>query len=68
MTGAEILAYLMPPVELLDHLDRYQQRGQLPSVIVEWAERMQAIRSTDKTPIDNTPPATWAAVGERVRG
>jgi DNA polymerase III epsilon subunit-like protein len=66
VTGADVLAYLMPPLELLDHLDRYQQRGALPASIVEWAERMQAIRRDGKTAIDGVGAETWRQVGERV--
>lgn len=66
MTGAEILAYLAPPVELIDHLERYTAQGKLPVIVVEWLERWQGIRSDGATPIDGTSAATWTEVGERV--
>ena len=68
MTGAEVLAFLMPPLELIEHLDRYQAKGQLPAVIVEWLARMQAIRGDGQTAIDGTGAQVWTEVGERVTG
>lgn len=66
MTGSEILAYLAPPIELIDHLERYAAKGQLPTVVVEWMQRWQGIRGDGKTPIDGATPAQWATVEERV--
>lgn len=66
MTGSEILAYLAPPVELIDHLERYTVKGPLPACIVEWLERWQGIRGDGATPIDGATVAAWAEVGERV--
>lgn len=63
MTAHEILAHLAPPIELLEHLERYEAKGQLPACIVDWLHRWQGIRSDGATPIDGATPAAWAEMG-----
>lgn len=64
--GHDILAFLAPPIELIEHLERYQAKAQLPACIVEWLALWQAIRSDGKTPIDGVTALQWADVAKRV--
>lgn len=66
MTGHEILALIAPPIELIEHLERYQAKAQLPASIATWLELWQAIRSDGKTPIDGVTAVQWATVAKRV--
>lgn len=62
MTGHDILAHLAPPIELIEHLERYEAKGQLPACIVDWLHRWQGIRGNGVTPIDGATQAQWAEV------
>lgn len=64
--GHDLLFFLAPPIELIEHLERYQAKGQLPQIIVDWLELWQTIRSDGKSPIDGVTAAQWATVAERV--
>ncbi len=64
--GHDLLAFLAPPIELIEHLERYQAKGQLPAVIVDWLGLWQAIRGDGKTPIDGATATQWATVAQRV--
>jgi len=61
-----VLFFLAPPLELIEHLERYQAKGQLPAVIIEWLETWQAIRGDGKSLIDGATDAQWATVAQRV--
>lgn len=65
-TGHELLAYLSPPIELLEHLERYQAKGQLPQAITDWVQRWNDIRGDGPSQIDGTSPNKWAEVGRMV--
>lgn len=64
--GHDLLFFLAPPIELIEHLERYQAKGQLPAVIIEWLEVWQSIRGDSKSPIDGATDAQWATVAQRV--
>jgi len=64
--GHDVLFFLAPPIELIEHLERYQAKGQLPAVIVEWMQVWQSIRGDGKSPIDGATGAQWSAVAQRV--
>ena len=51
ITLSDVLAATKPPLELLDHLTRYQGRAALPDVVATWAERWRRIYAGDPDPL-----------------
>ena len=51
-TVHDILTYCAPPLELIEHLERYQQRQALPEPIVEWLAKWRTIRSDSLSLLD----------------
>lgn len=66
MTGHEILSLIAPPIELIEHLERYQAKAQLPANVVAWLELWRAIRSDGNSPIDGVTAVQWATVAKRI--
>ncbi len=71
MNGHELLAFLAPPIGLVDWLERSfaakAASGQhVPADYVEWLQRWQDIRSIEPSPIDGATPAAWSEVGDVV--
>ena len=51
ITLYDVLAATKPPLELLDHLARYQGRGALPDAVTTWLERWRRIYAGDPDPL-----------------
>lgn len=66
MTGHEILTLIAPPIELIEHLEKYQVKAQLPANVTVWLELWRTIRSDGKSPIDGVTAVQWATVAKRV--
>lgn len=47
----DVLTATKPPIELLDHLTRYQGRAALPDVVVTWLERWRRIYAGAPDPL-----------------
>ena len=60
-TLADVLTATKPPLELLDHLTRYQGRGALPDVVVTWLERWRRIYAGDPDPLLDGLPGSAGA-------
>lgn len=63
LTGYEILAYLAPPIELIDYLEPLQ----LPKNVIIWMRRWQAIRGDGGTEINQVKPEAWADVSKIIK-
>lgn len=51
ITLSDVLAATKPPLELLDHLTRYQGRAALPETVMTWLERWRRIYAGDPDPL-----------------
>lgn len=61
MTGAQILTAIAPPFELIEHLERYQAKAQLPPCIAEYLAAWQDVRGDGETGFN------WADVAVLVK-
>lgn len=66
LTGHEILAYLAPPLELMDCLE--DRQAQLPKSVVGWMKRWQTIRGDGTSQIDRVKPEAWASINQIIKG
>ena len=66
LTGHEILAYLAPPLELMDYLE--DRQAQLPKSIIGWMNRWQTIRGEGTSQIDRVKPEIWSSVSQIIKG
>lgn len=51
ITLSDVLEATKPPLELLDHLTRYQGRAALPETVMTWLERWRRIYAGDPDPL-----------------
>jgi hypothetical protein len=64
----DTLSILLPPIDLIDYLDRLWSGRQPPAHWLRWLDRMRAIRADGASEIDYVSPAEWAEIGEKVGG
>lgn len=54
----DLLLALRPPLELIDHLERFERRDALPPPLATWLDRWRRIYAGDPDPLlDALPPA-----------
>ncbi len=51
----ELLASMAPPLELVEHLERFEAKGQLPDPVVAWLTKWRAIRGDQPFALDGKP-------------
>ena len=50
----DVLTFCAPPLALLEHLERYEQRAPLPAEVTQWLGKWRTIRSDEPMPeLDN---------------
>lgn len=69
MNGHEIIAFFMPPIQVIEHLEAVyeinRKKGSpVPESCVKWLALWQQIRSDGKTAIDG---ANWNEVAQVIR-
>ncbi len=53
MTIFDVYDYLKPPLELIEHLERYEAKQQLPASIMDFLRKWRVIRSDQPFELDN---------------